>query len=177
MVLGPCPPCPITVTTKCYCGIQAPQTRRCSQKEWSCGNRCGKLLVCGKHKCADPCHDGDCQSCGKKSLQKCMCKNSFQLRDCAQPFWQCDKVCNKPLGCGNHKCSEICHAAGDCKPCPLTELRTCPCGKNKYQLPCTEDTPTCRDTCGKILECGEHNCHQRCHKGKCGQVRFNLMMS
>lgn len=52
----------------------------------------------------------------------------------------------------------------------MTKTRTCSCGKTNYQLPCTEDTPTCGDTCGKVLECGVHICPQRCHKDKCGTV-------
>ena len=82
------------------------------------------------------------------------------------------QVCNKPLECSYHKCSEVCH--GDvCAECPLSKTRTCPCGKISYNLPCTEVTPTCGDTCGKMLECGKHICHQRCHKDACGTVRKN----
>ncbi len=40
----------------------------------------------------------------------------------------------------------------------------------EFELPCTEDVPTCVDTCGKMLECGEHECTQRCHTGPCGTV-------
>ncbi|KAJ3662166.1 hypothetical protein Zmor_006522 [Zophobas morio] len=164
---GPCPPCPVTIAVSCYCGSQQPVTRRCSDKEWSCGNRCGKLLSCQKHSCSEPCHFGTCKPCPKKSLQNCMCKTNRKLRDCATPEWRCDKICNKPLSCGNHNCSVICHD-GACDPCPLTEVRSCPCGKSKYQLPCTEETPTCQDTCEKILSCGLHTCNQRCHKETCG---------
>lgn len=39
-----------------------------------------------------------------------------------------------------------------------------------YNLPCTEDVPTCGDTCGKLLDCGIHTCSQRCHTGNCGSV-------
>ncbi|RZC41660.1 NF-X1-type zinc finger protein NFXL1, partial [Asbolus verrucosus] len=164
---SPCPPCPVTVSVSCYCGSQQPKTQRCNNKEWSCGNRCGKLLACQKHTCSDPCHFGDCHPCSKKSLQKCLCKNNQKLRDCATPTWKCDKVCNKLLECGNHTCLVVCHEE-DCDPCPLTQLRTCPCGKSKYQLSCTEETPTCLDTCDKILKCGIHKCNQRCHKEACG---------
>lgn len=40
-----------------------------------------------------------------------------------------------------------------------------------FNLPCTEDIPTCMDTCGQMLQCGIHACTQRCHYGPCGQVR------
>ncbi|XP_008191258.2 NF-X1-type zinc finger protein NFXL1 [Tribolium castaneum] len=164
---GPCPPCPVTVSVTCYCGKKQPATRRCSDKKWSCGGPCGKLLTCQKHSCSEVCHPGDCKPCPKKSLQKCLCKTSQKLRDCATPIWQCDRVCNKPLQCGNHSCSIVCHE-GICDSCPLTKQRTCPCGKSKYQLPCTEETPTCQDTCDKLLTCGLHRCNQRCHKDACG---------
>lgn len=92
LLVGPCPPCPVTVSVSCYCGSQPPRTQRCSKKEWSCGHSCGKTLACGKHSCTDPCHPGECKPCPKKSIQKCLCKSQQKLRDCATPTWQCDKV-------------------------------------------------------------------------------------
>ncbi|XP_018334873.1 NF-X1-type zinc finger protein NFXL1 [Agrilus planipennis] len=165
---GPCPPCPKTVQVACYCGRRAPRSQRCSNKEWSCNLACNKLLICGKHNCPKQCHAGDCPPCLKKSIQKCLCGYTQKLRDCATPLWQCEKVCNKPLACGNHNCSKKCHILGDCEECILTKPRTCPCGKASFVLPCTEETPCCGDTCGKLLECGVHICNQRCHKDKCG---------
>ncbi|XP_060521136.1 NF-X1-type zinc finger protein NFXL1 [Cylas formicarius] len=164
---GPCPPCPVTVSVSCFCGSQPPVTQRCSHKGWSCGNRCDKTLSCGKHNCPELCHPGECKPCSKKSIQKCMCQSQQKLRDCASPVWQCDKICGKLLDCGNHRCQEVCHG-GVCESCALSKPRTCPCGKEKYILPCTDETPTCKDTCGKLLECGIHFCNQRCHKEKCG---------
>ncbi|CAG9761630.1 unnamed protein product [Ceutorhynchus assimilis] len=165
---GPCPPCPVTVSASCFCGTQPPTTRRCHNRGWSCGNPCGKILSCDKHTCSDPCHSRECKPCAKKSVQKCMCGSQQKLRDCATPIWQCEKVCSKLLDCGNHKCQEVCHA-GVCDSCPLTRPRSCPCTKTVYNLPCTEETPTCGSTCDKILECGLHTCNYRCHKDKCGQ--------
>lgn len=37
----------------------------------------------------------------------------------------------------------------------------------EFTLPCTEDVPTCGDSCDKVLECGIHKCSQRCHRGPC----------
>lgn len=76
----------------CYCGRQSPRVQRCSKKEWSCNNVCGKQLECNKHTCPNPCHPGDCKPCPKKSIQKCICKAQQKLRDCSSPVWQCDKV-------------------------------------------------------------------------------------
>ncbi|CAH1179658.1 unnamed protein product [Phaedon cochleariae] len=165
---GPCPPCPVTVSVSCYCGAQAPRTQRCSNKEWSCNGICGKVLECQKHTCPNPCHRGECKPCPKKSIHKCVCKSQQKLRDCASPVWHCDKICKKPLECGNHRCEEVCHD-GVCDMCSLTKPRTCPCGKSTHRLPCTVETPCCQDTCEKLLDCGVHKCNQRCHKEKCGQ--------
>ena len=38
-------------------------------------------------------------------------------------------------------------------------------------LPCTEDIPTCGNTCDKLLSCGRHYCTQKCHTGSCGTCR------
>ncbi|KAI4470848.1 nuclear transcription factor x-box binding 1 nfx1 [Holotrichia oblita] len=173
---GPCPPCPKTVNVSCYCGSKPAKPQRCSNKDWSCGSPCNKLRSCNKHRCIQPCHRGDCEPCPKKSVQKCICGLNQKLRDCASPIWQCEKECGKPLDCGHHNCLKICHS-GNCGPCELSELRTCPCGKSTYQLPCTEDTPTCDDTCGKILECGQHICYQKCHKDKCGSCVETVVKS
>jgi hypothetical protein len=89
---GSCPPCPVTVNVSCYCGTQQPVTRRCSDKQWACGNPCGKLLICQKHSCSNLCHAEDCKPCPKKSLQKCLCKANQKLRECADPIWKCDEV-------------------------------------------------------------------------------------
>ncbi|XP_060065843.1 NF-X1-type zinc finger protein NFXL1-like [Ylistrum balloti] len=167
---GPCPPCPKTVRTKCYCGKQGPAVRRCSAKTWSCGQPCGRTLSCGQHKCQQPCHVGECAPCPKTSEQKCQCGKSTSVQPCATPQWQCTQVCGKRLSCGSHVCERSCHG-GSCGLCPRAGARTCPCGKTEYTLPCTDDVPTCGDTCGKILDCGIHKCSQRCHLGPCGTCR------
>ncbi|OXB83816.1 UNVERIFIED_CONTAM: hypothetical protein H355_003028 [Colinus virginianus] len=171
---GPCPPCPKMVTTSCHCKKAKPVPRRCSAKEWSCRLPCGRMLLCGQHTCANPCHSGDCQPCPRVSKQQCICGRQTAERLCASPQWQCDQlnslgifqVCGKALPCGNHTCEQVCHA-GPCGDCPRSGKRFCPCGKSKFTLPCTEDVPTCGDSCDKVLECGIHKCLQRCHRGPC----------
>lgn len=167
---GPCPPCPKTVKVNCHCGKSPPQVRRCSAKAWSCGQPCGQLLSCGQHKCTDPCHSDECKPCSKKSNQPCHCGKAVTVRPCASPQWQCDEPCRKQLSCKSHVCEKVCHS-GNCGTCPRSGTRTCPCGKTEFNLPCTEDIPTCGDTCGKMLDCGKHACLQRCHTGPCGNCR------
>lgn len=163
---GPCPPCPSTVNSKCYCGRQPSQTRRCSSKYWSCGKPCTRTLACGQHACQDPCHADECNPCPMQSLQPCLCGAEKKNRLCAHAAWQCNKVCGKRHSCGHHVCQTVCHS-GECGKCPSSGPRTCPCGKASHILPCTEKIPTCGDTCGKQLACGIHFCADRCHKGIC----------
>ena len=58
-------------------------------------------------------------------------------------------MCNKILSCGHHHCEIVCHS-GECGTCPRSGERKCPCGKTSHVLPCTEEIPTCGDTCGKV---------------------------
>lgn len=171
---GPCPPCPKTVEVLCYCQRAPSQIRRCSDKAWSCGQACKRLLPCNQHHCHLPCHEEECPPCTRTSQQKCFCGNKISIRLCANPQWQCDKICGKLLSCGNHTCEQLCHA-GRCGPCPRSGPRKCPCGKMSVQLPCTEDIPNCGDTCGKDLACGVHQCQQRCHTGQCDICRQTLV--
>lgn len=163
---GPCPPCPKMVRNGCHCGRAQPTARRCSSRLWSCGGLCGKTLTCGSHPCSQTCHPGDCNACPRKSRQKCQCGASTTDRPCATPNWQCKKVCGKLLSCGQHTCDQVCHS-GPCAACPRAGPRACPCGKSKWELPCTEDVGPCGDTCEKLLACDLHRCSQRCHSGPC----------
>ncbi len=44
-------------------------------------------------------------------------------------------------------------------------------------MACTVEVGGCGDTCGKLLECGIHECAERCHKGKCGTVSVFVLFS
>ncbi|XP_059473634.1 NF-X1-type zinc finger protein NFXL1 [Neocloeon triangulifer] len=166
---GPCPSCPQVVLSTCHCKKSKPFPKRCSDKFWTCGSMCGATLACGKHQCESLCHPGECEPCPRTSKQFCLCKTTSREQPCASPAWQCEKVCGKILSCGNHNCSDVCHRPGQCGPCPRSGKRTCPCGKSHVQnIPCTQDVPTCGDTCGKTLSCKAHQCLERCHKESCG---------
>jgi len=39
-----------------------------------------------------------------------------------------------------------------------------------FELPCTEEAPTCMETCGRMRQCGRHPCTERCHVGPCSTV-------
>ncbi|EDV19924.1 uncharacterized protein TRIADDRAFT_32641 [Trichoplax adhaerens] len=167
---GPCPPCPQMVKSTCYCGQGGTTIRRCGRQEWSCGRPCNKMLTCNKHKCARFCHSGECLKCDEVVERSCRCGKEVAHRPCDETDWQCDKICNKVLSCGFHRCERICHDNA-CGNCPRSGERSCPCGKSKFNLPCTDDVPSCGDTCGKILACGKHKCTDRCHHGDCYKCR------
>nr|XP_043877062.1 NF-X1-type zinc finger protein NFXL1 isoform X1 [Solea senegalensis]XP_043877063.1 NF-X1-type zinc finger protein NFXL1 isoform X1 [Solea senegalensis]XP_043877064.1 NF-X1-type zinc finger protein NFXL1 isoform X1 [Solea senegalensis]XP_043877065.1 NF-X1-type zinc finger protein NFXL1 isoform X1 [Solea senegalensis] len=166
---GPCPPCPKMVAVSCLCGKAKPLPRRCSNKAWSCQKQCGKLLSCKQHKCTQPCHT-ECSPCHRVSVQSCVCGREKTQRPCASPQWNCEEVCGSLLSCGNHTCEVKCHD-GVCPPCPRSVSRTCPCGKTKSSLPCTEEVLLCGDTCDRPLSCGKHTCSMRCHRGSCETCR------
>uniref|UniRef100_A0A3Q2EC04 Nuclear transcription factor, X-box binding-like 1 n=1 Tax=Cyprinodon variegatus TaxID=28743 RepID=A0A3Q2EC04_CYPVA len=166
---GPCPPCPKMVSVSCLCGQAKPLPRRCSNKAWSCQQPCGKLLACKQHTCSQTCHS-ECPPCPRVSLQRCVCGKEATERPCASPRWSCQQVCGARLSCGNHTCEEECHA-GACPPCPRSVSRSCPCGKTKSSLPCTEEVPPCGDTCDRRLSCQKHTCSMRCHRGSCETCR------
>ncbi|XP_068611953.1 NF-X1-type zinc finger protein NFXL1 [Brachionichthys hirsutus] len=166
---GPCPPCPKMVSVSCLCGKAKPLPRRCSNKVWSCQQRCGKLLACKQHTCTQPCH-ADCSPCPRVSVQRCVCGREASERACAGPRWTCQQVCGSLLSCGNHTCEVSCHD-GVCPPCPRSVSRCCPCGKTKSSLPCTEEVSPCGDTCDRRLSCGKHTCSTRCHRGSCETCR------
>uniref|UniRef100_A0A3P8TRS1 Nuclear transcription factor, X-box binding like 1 n=1 Tax=Amphiprion percula TaxID=161767 RepID=A0A3P8TRS1_AMPPE len=166
---GPCPPCPKMVSVACMCGKAKPLPRRCSNKAWSCQQQCGKLLPCRQHTCSQTCHT-ECRPCPRVSVQSCVCGRQKAERPCSSPQWNCQQVCGSPLPCGNHTCEKVCHD-GVCPPCPRSVSRTCPCGKTKSSLPCTEEVMPCGDTCDRRLSCLKHTCSMRCHRGSCETCR------
>ncbi|KAJ9160336.1 hypothetical protein P3X46_025747 [Hevea brasiliensis] len=163
---GPCPSCPKLVKAKCFCG-KIEDVRRCGLKLFSCNNFCDKLLDCGIHKCKERCHDGDCPPCQARGFYGCYCGRKKEERKCCERGFQCENPCERLLGCGKHVCERGCHS-GECGLCPLQGKRTCPCGKNVYEgIACDVAVPLCGGTCDKILSCGLHRCHERCHRGGC----------
>ncbi|KAG5844963.1 hypothetical protein ANANG_G00133740 [Anguilla anguilla] len=179
----------------CYCGkVQDPPF-----DPWllphSCGQVCDREYkpACG-HRCLLLCHPGPCPPCPKMVSVTCLCKKATPVpRRCSAKAWSCQQRCGRVLPCGQHPCQDSCHA-GDCDPCPrisiqrcvcggevserlcvsvrtLGSVRACPCGKYKCSLPCTEEVPTCGDTCDRDLDCGLHTCSMRCHRGACETCR------
>jgi hypothetical protein len=127
---GPCPPCPLLVDARCFCG-KAVMKQRCGKNEFSCRGVCGRRLACG-HACPEVCHAGECppcqQVCGVSFLLLCILGNMSHV----WRQWMCNAcrsimyclflvllfsftMCGQLLACG-HSCPEVCHA-GECPPC------------------------------------------------------------
>lgn len=163
---GPCPSCPKLVKSRCFCR-KVEDVRRCGHKFFSCNNRCDRHLECEIHRCKQVCHDGDCVPCDARGVYGCLCGKQVEERKCCDREFRCENPCRKSLRCGKHVCERGCHS-GDCGDCPLQGKRTCPCGKRVYEgMSCDAVSPVCGATCDKMLSCGLHRCHERCHRGPC----------
>ncbi|XP_069586667.1 transcriptional repressor NF-X1 [Ranitomeya imitator] len=81
----------------------------------------------------------------------------------------CGELCGKKrsgLDCP-HSCNILCHP-GPCPSCPAFVTKTCECGRTSQSVRCGQSsTMHCANVCGNPLNCGEHNCNQVCHAGKC----------
>ncbi|XP_012279263.1 NF-X1-type zinc finger protein NFXL1 [Orussus abietinus] len=80
----------------------------------------------------------------------------------------CGEACEKPLEprCG-HRCILLCHP-GPCPPCPQMVTSSCYCGKRAgVSRRCNAREWSCGSVCGKLLECAEHRCRDKCHPGDC----------
>ncbi|CAN7040090.1 unnamed protein product, partial [Brassica oleracea var. botrytis] len=182
---GPCPPCKAFAPPRsCPCGKKTVHTR-CSERRslLVCGQRCEKLLNCGRHQCEKTCHVGLCDPCQVLVNATCFCKKKVETVICGDMnvkgelkvedgVYSCNLNCGKPLGCGNHFCSEVCHP-GPCGDCDLlpSRVKTCYCGKTRLEVQtrqsCLDPIPSCSNLCSKLLPCGLHTCNEVCHSGDC----------
>ncbi|KAF4373507.1 hypothetical protein F8388_025201 [Cannabis sativa] len=181
---GPCPPCKAFAPPRiCSCGKKI-ITTRCSDRKsgLTCGQRCEKLLSCGRHRCEQMCHVGPCDQCEVEVNAACFCKKKVEAVLCADMtvkgavkaedgVFSCNSLCEKKLNCGNHFCGEICHP-GTCGECELlpSKTKTCHCGKTvlkEERNSCLDPIPTCSKICQKLLPCKKHSCEEVCHAGDC----------
>lgn len=181
---GPCPPCKAFAPPRlCPCGKKN-ITTRCSDRQsvLTCGQRCEKLLECGRHQCQRICHLGPCDPCQVPINASCFCTKKMEVILCGDMsvkgefkaeggVFSCSSTCGKKLGCGNHICIENCHP-GSCGECELlpSRIKTCCCGKTRSEedrQSCLDPIPTCSQVCGKLLPCGIHCCEEACHAGDC----------
>ncbi|KAI9164249.1 FKBP12-associated protein [Blastocladiella emersonii ATCC 22665] len=137
----------------------------------SCGARCDKPLGCvagDAHTCPLPCHPGPCSPCS--AITAVPCPGGHTTRqvvcgsDAATAPIPCDRVCDAPLACGNHRCEATCHA-GEHPECPVTVEVACRCGHASRTVACGQEstTWTCTTTCSATFSCGnDHVCEAVC---------------
>ncbi|KAM0332582.1 hypothetical protein ACHAQA_002866 [Verticillium albo-atrum] len=173
-----------------------PKTWRCPgyyDHGWSCRETCGDLLPCGEHFCEQECHSGLCGSCTVPMVSRCYCgkvekeipcdrrdevRTSFnygqiELSDTGdiqaqEPFdgcFDCGASCGRKYDCGHHECEKTCHPQDETEAhCPLSPdvVDNCPCGKTPLEQ--LLDQP--REVCQAQLNCGRHQCGDRCCPGE-----------
>lgn len=111
---------------------------------------------------------GPCPPCPQMVRMYCHCRRCTpQMKRCGASAWSCGQVCGQVLACGQHKCSQPCHA-GPCLPCAQTSVQPCLCGRNKSLRACAEHQWQCTEVCGRPYACGSHKCEKVCHRGNCG---------
>ncbi|XP_012270844.1 protein shuttle craft [Orussus abietinus] len=174
---GDCGFCEKMVHQDCFCGKYSRDVR-CELNVpslYTCSNVCDKLLDCGNHRCTEQCHSGPCGSCVLKpeSVTHCCCGQTpleKPRESCLDEVPTCDKVCNKPLKCGQpsnpHTCKALCHH-GDCPACESTSNVKCRCGNMDKEIECKNlmtkaDDARCEKKCTKKRSCGKHKCNQLC---------------
>ncbi|XP_014664590.1 PREDICTED: transcriptional repressor NF-X1-like [Priapulus caudatus] len=156
---GACDDCTLTPAnqTRCPCGqrplveLEAPARTSCLDAVATCGQVCGKPLLCGpegkRHRCGAACHEGACAACDKSTSVRCHCgalEKEVPCRELAVLVGEkrllCNKRCKKKLDCGRHKCIKHC---------------------------CTDEQHKCEQVCNRKLPCGLHSCEESCHRGNC----------
>ncbi|KZT20935.1 hypothetical protein NEOLEDRAFT_1244899 [Neolentinus lepideus HHB14362 ss-1] len=155
---GPCPPCVIKETTRCYCGKEERElgcgegeSKFCTvinsdgdEERWTgkfaCENKCNRPFDCGIHKCSQPCHP--------PSPAPPPCPFSPSL------------VTHCP--CGKHELS----------PALASSF---PPGASLTRTKCTDSIPTCESLCMKPLAGCTHVCSVRCHTGACPPCSIALV--
>ena len=154
---------------------------------FECSNPCRRPFDCGKHSCEERCHPQELElphcprsldvvshcPCGKTPLADI----SDQIRkSCEDPIPNCDKQCSKPLPCG-HSCQQVCHS-DVCRPCLVQVTIPCRCGRTQSSTIChqgTEEQPQCMRACKATLNCGRHECGERCCPGERKAVERQAM--
>ncbi|XP_046331330.2 transcriptional repressor NF-X1-like [Haliotis rufescens] len=111
-----CPPCTELMEKLCMGGHETRKNIPCHMADISCGRPCGRLLLCGIHKCLRICHKGDCEREGDVCVQPCVRKRE---------------------GC-DHPCAAPCHPDDACPkvPCKAEITIKCPCGHQSAKVSC-----------------------------------------
>ncbi|ESO86262.1 hypothetical protein LOTGIDRAFT_129545 [Lottia gigantea] len=128
-----CPPCTALTEKRCVGGHEIRKNIPCHIKDIMCGYPCGRTLPCGKHKCKQTCHKGDCLPEGEACTQPCDIKREE---------------------CG-HPCGAPCHPDSPCPPVACkTEISVkCACGNKQSKVLCQLGGEDNTDNYQKLNRC------------------------
>jgi transcriptional repressor NF-X1 len=191
---GLCGSCDVLIESRCYCG-SIEKALPCSEREderqsqleddtwmgsFNCGSECRRPFDCGNsnHFCEQTCHVqestlGHCPlspdvvthcPCGKTSLSVLLPE---PRTSCSDKIPHCQEKCQKLLPC-LHLCQQICHE-GECRPCLERIEIICRCGRTTSKSIChqgQDEPPSCMRICRATLNCGRHECGERCCPGE-----------
>ena len=191
---GLCGGCEVLVDSKCFCG-KVEKSLPCSEREderesqsesgswvgsFNCGTECKRVFDCGnpEHFCESGCHVQDLLPahcplspdvvthcpCGKTPLETLLPE---PRKDCSEPVPHCKEECQKLLPCG-HLCKAKCHE-GECGSCIEKVDIACRCGRTSSRSMChqgMEEPPCCARVCRSTMNCGRHECSERCCAGE-----------
>ncbi|KAK6509089.1 FKBP12-associated protein [Arthrobotrys musiformis] len=165
---GDCGMCMQVVDIFCRCGKTGSRSL-CLQGDQGekpmCRRVCHTTLNCLRHECGERCCSGE-----QKAKERMAAKKKVNVRGRTEDFEPehiCTRVCGKPLKCGSHDCSALCHrgACGSCLEASFDEL-ACHCGRTRIMppVPCGTKPPSCRFPCQRSKLCGhpnstDHLCH------------------
>ncbi|KAF9460740.1 hypothetical protein BDZ94DRAFT_1265402 [Collybia nuda] len=174
---GPCPPCSISIVRPCRCGGTT-RSVRCFELripsniggEILCDKPCTALRACGRHQCRRPCCPLASFSSGAKKGKKRLGGSINLATGMGEEqggLHECDLICGKDLGCGNHICEERDHK-GTCPPCLRSSFEEliCYCGRTVLEPPipcgtsicCKHQCPRPAPPCGHPRS--QHTCHE-----------------
>ncbi|EGO03328.1 hypothetical protein SERLA73DRAFT_46818, partial [Serpula lacrymans var. lacrymans S7.3] len=173
---GPCPPCTMRIVRPCRCGSTTKDVI-CSDlrahvggdNEILCDRACVALRSCGRHQCNRICCPLAPLAITGKGKAKKRAGREADVLDAMDEggLHECDLVCGKMLGCGNHPCEHRDHK-GPCPPCFMSsfEEAVCHCGRTVVEPPIPCGTRIdCRYPCSRPPPaCGHphtlHSCHE-----------------
>ncbi|KAK3309534.1 uncharacterized protein B0T15DRAFT_5444 [Chaetomium strumarium] len=196
-----CPGCNSTLIEqpgpyRCWCGKDTDPKPIAGLPPHSCGQTCSKSRDTCPHRCSLMCHAGPCPPCTLMGpTQACFCGKNTSTKRCSETDygkgWSCQEPCGDLLPCGQHTCTQPCHA-GLCGACEIPMLSACYCGKEQREMPCSqrddvlesfdhgqrkstspspesdsgrwfEGSFRCSNLCSRPYDCGLHTCQKPCH--------------
>jgi NF-X1-type zinc finger protein NFXL1 len=180
--LGPCYPCPLTVTLACACGsatVTLPCGRERQARPPQCSVPCQKPSQCHHPAQAPhPCHQGACPPCAQPCSTTRACGHVC-LIPCHDPPPEpvqparSRKAFSAGTASGGVSRSNSNEASSPsatkpklplCPPCTQPVPTRCVGDHQSKSMPCHLAAPfACSQLCGRLRSCGEHSCPRTCH--------------